>query len=931
MKRWLPLFILCLLIVLVAGQALADTSKLDPRARIAVSQLQAGAALDQLRLNGVAVSEAGDIDAFITGPVSRQALEALGVQVRTALPGIYTAFIPADAIDRVAALADVTGIRGAVQLEENLNVSVPYTGADLLRAPGPTFTGINGAGVLIGDVDSGLSWGHDDFKDASGLSRILNIWDQTVTTGTPPSGYSYGREWTKAQIDAASCTETDANGHGTHVMGIAAGDGSQTGGTYGVPAFTYTGMAPMADIIEVKSTYTDTQILDGVAYVFGRATALGKNAVCNISLGGQYGPHDGTSPLESGLTALTGAGRIICNSAGNNRGTGASGYPYLHARLFSPLVGDSAKLLVSGASTNPPSGSAASVAIDGYYGTADNINVTLRTPNNTFIGPITLGNSNAAYPGTVYTGVGRVYVENGVYTTDTGKKQIYFEISRTSSTNTPNGTWTFYFTPVSLGGGGGRVDMWRFYTYTTTIANATTFTLKNTNENTVSEPANAEGSITVAAWETKNSWVDCGGRYVSYTSAPAIGAICDFSSQGPTADGRQKPDIAAPGMGIGAARSLNVSYVCASTPSAYLNDGGYHVINQGTSMAAPHVTGACALLMQRYGAMTPAQLKTYLTANAIVDGDTGPVWNFDFGNGKLHLPDFVAPAVTVTYPNGGEVLVAGVTENLTWTATDNVGVSSVDLLLSRNGVGGTYATIASGIANSGSCAWPVALPASEDCWLKVVAHDAAGNTGSDVSNAAFAIIDGAVPALMTEFVAAATGAGVELRWAFSDPSAFGSVRVERSGTSEGPWAALAVDVREENGVSIAVDGTAQSGATYWYRISAVSGGTRMTFGPIEATAGEVILSFGLGQPVPNPTSGSMRVDFAVPHEATVDLVLYDMQGRRVATLVDGAVAAGRHLAQWNGLVGDHAAPAGIYFLRLRVPGTVLSRRLVITR
>lgn len=935
MKRPILVFLLSALVVLVAGQALADASKLDPRARIAISQLEAGVAPEQLRLDGFAVTAAGEIDAFISGSVSRSELEALGVQVRTALPGVYTVFIPAGVVDQVAALPNVVSIRGAAQLEENLNVSVPYTGANVLRAAGPSFSGINGAGVLIGDVDSGLSWGHDDFKDASGGSRILNIWDQTVT-GTPPSGYSYGVEWTKAQIDALACTETDVSGHGTHVMGIAAGDGSQTGGTYGVPAFTYTGMAPMADIIEVKSTYSDTQILDGVAYVFGRATALGKNAVCNISLGGHYGPHDGTSPLETGLNALTGAGRIICNSAGNSRGTGLSGSPYIHARLFAPILGDSAKLSVAGATTTPPAGSAASVAIDGYYEAADNISITIRTPNNTFIGPIALGSANGAYPGTIYTGVGRVYVENGLSTTSTGKKEIYFEMSRTSTTNTPNGTWTFYFTPVGLGGGG-RVDMWRYYTYTTTIANGTTFTLKNTNENTVSEPANAENSITVAAWESKNSWIDCGGRSVSYSAAPMIGAISDFSSQGPTVDGRQKPDIAAPGMGIGSARSLNLAYTCPASATAYLNDGGYHVINQGTSMAAPHVSGACALLMQRYGAMTPAAIKTYLAANAIVDGGTGAVWNNNFGNGRLYLPDFVDPVVTLLSPNGGENLISGTSANLTWTATDAGGVASVDLLLSWTGAAGPYAPLASGLSNTGTYAWIVALPPGNgclltDCWVKVVAHDALGNTGSDISDARFTLMDLATPTLLSRFTASPVASGIELRWQFSDPGRFGAVTVERAAGTAGPWTAVDVERSEDADVSVALDRSPQSGTTYWYRIAATMNGKRLTFGPIEAKTGEVIVAFALSQPLPNPTSGgALRVDFAVPRDSRVSLGLFDMQGRHVATLLDGAVPAGRHQAVWDGTADGRSAPAGIYFVRLQAPGVNLTRRLVVTR
>jgi hypothetical protein len=936
MTRPLRIFLLAGLLVFIAGQASADISKLDPRARIAVTLLRGGTPVPELRANAQAVSETGDLDVFIQGSVSREELEALGVQVRTTLPRLYTAYVPVDVIDQVAALSDVTSIHGATECLPNLNTSVPTTGASLLRGAGPAFAGVNGAGVLVGDVDSGIYFAHGDFKDNSGLTRIINIWDQTVSTVNPPSGYTYGREWSKAEIDGGTCTETDGGGaitsgygHGTHVMGIAAGDGSQTGGTYGVPAYTYVGMAPMADIIMVKTTMYDTAILDGVAYFFGRATARGQNAACNLSLGGQSGPHDGTSAFEAGLTALTGSGRIICVAAGNDRGTGASGYPYIHARLFAALTGDSAKMLVSGASSNPPAGSAASVAIDGYYEAADNVNVTLRAPNGQIIGPITLGTSNAAYPGAVYTGVGRVYVENGIYTTSTGKKEIYFEMSRTSSTNTPNGTWTFLFAPVSLGGGG-RVDMWRYYTYTSTIANATQFTLKNTNENTVSEPANAAGVITVGGWETKNGWTDCGGRSVSYTSAPVVGALNTFSAQGPSVDGRQKPDITAPGMGVGSTRSFDATGTCGTSASSLLNDGSNHVINQGTSMAAPHATGASALLMQKYGALTPAQIRTYLASNATVDSYTGTVPNYDWGSGKLHLGDLLDPTVTVTNPNGGESFITTSPQTLTWTATDNVGVSSVDVLLSRSGTGGPFETLYSG-PNSNSYSWTVTGPPSNDCYLKVVAHDEAGNAGSDLSNLPFAIIDIATPTLLSEFAANPVEAGIELRWRFGQPEQFGPATVERALAADGPWVIAAVERRTEEGTSIALDRNVEGGRSYWYRITATSGTAPYTFGPIEARAGEVIREFALSRPVPNPTSSSMRVDYAVPREARVDLSVFDMQGRRVTTLVEGLAHAGRNQAIWNGTAGSGPVAAGVYFVRLRAPGVNLTRRLVIAR
>jgi hypothetical protein len=91
----------------------------------------------------------------------------------------------------------------------------------------------------------------------------------------------------------------------------------------------------------------------------------------------------------------------------------------------------------------------------------------------------------------------------------------------------------------------------------------------------------------------------------------------------------------------------------------------------------------------------------------------------------------------------------------------------------------------------------------------------------------------------------------------------------------------------------------------------VTGGTApYTFGPIEATAGEMIREFALSRPVPNPTSSSMRVDYAVPREARVDLSVFDMQGRRVTTLVEGLAHAGRNQAIWNGTAGSGPVAAG---------------------
>ena len=103
--------------------------------------------------------------------------------------------------------------------------------------------------------------------------------------------------------------------------------------------------------------------------------------------------------------------------------------------------------------------------------------------------------------------------------------------------------------------------------------------------------------------------------------------------------------------------------------------------------------------------------------------------------------DVAAPVAAVLAPNGGESVEVAGTTNITWTASDSAGVTGVDLVLSRDG-GATFTeTLASGLANTGTYAWTVTAPATTSAFVRVLAHDAGCNTGSDASDAAFTIAD----------------------------------------------------------------------------------------------------------------------------------------------------------------------------------------------
>ena len=293
MNRWSPriAFIVSLTaVVFTTTTAFAESSKLDIAARIAIYNLRQGVQPGEMRENGImAATEAGEIDCFIVGDVTRAELEAAGARIRTALPGIFTAFIPLESVDAVAAIAGVQKIEGAQIEEVEHNLSVPTTNASLFRGAGPTFTGLNGAGVIVGNIDTGVDYDHEDFKDAVGNTRFLKIWDQTDAIGPPAAGFGYGSDWTAADINALVSRAKDTHGHGSHTLGTAGGDGSQTFGA-SAPAFTYTGMAPMADLIAVDAStagsFSNTAMIDGINYIFQQATAFGKPAVANLSIGG---------------------------------------------------------------------------------------------------------------------------------------------------------------------------------------------------------------------------------------------------------------------------------------------------------------------------------------------------------------------------------------------------------------------------------------------------------------------------------------------------------------------------------------------------------------------------------------------------------------------------------------------------------------------
>jgi subtilisin family serine protease len=428
----------------------------------------------------------------------------------------------------------------------------------------------------------------------------------------------------------------------------------------------------------------------------------------------------------------------------------------------------------------------------------------------------------------------------------------------------------------------------------------------------------------VAAWVSRQNWTDCGARSVTFTGTPAAGNLATYSSPGPTRDGRQKPDIAAPGVAIGSTRSDDNGAVACPGAVTTLLPGLRHYINSGTSMAAPHVTGAVALLMQKFGAVTPAMAKTHLTTVALLDGFTGAVWNNSWGNGKLRV-DVTDPVATVTAPNGGEILYITTNTNLTWTANDPIlfgPTVTIDILLSRTGSGGPYTGLATGHPNTGSFNWNVTGPPTADAWVKIVAIDPVTNQGTDISDAQFTIANQPVPVELALFLAEPIETGIKVSWKFNEDVQFAQVAVERGDAGSGPFSRLESSIEtDQDGNSVVVDNTAEYGHTYFYRLVATSrSGQTSTFGPMSAIAGKPYTRFDLAPVWPNPSTGLARIDFTVPQESRVKVLVFDIQGRQVATLADGSYSPGKYQVTWDGSseTGEKAS-SGMYFVHMVAP------------
>jgi hypothetical protein len=579
--------------------------------------------------------------------------------------------------------------------------------------------GVDGSGVLVGVADTGLDVTLQDFRDPkSGKSRVAWLLDLSL----PPAGIhpelesqfcikttdgtcQLGAVLQGSDIDAllsgpaSPGLPIDEYGHGTHVTSIAAGNG-------GVAA-RYVGGAPRAQIVFARvvrarydpaSTIENDDLLTGVSFLFNRADAMKLPISANLSIGTDFGPHDGTLSWEKAIASYVGEkapGRSLAVAAGNS---GSIVLSPIHQVVYVPSGGGVVSVPIP-----TPGSTSGTVQVWVSFTAGSSLSVGLDGPDGTWIAPVASGQtgnvSTAGYAASIANGSSATQISGAQIPSGSEGAVVVWDAD--GGAGWPSGTYS-----ITLQGQG-TADLW----VSSAVTNADGSTLgfdHGVREGTINLPATQPGLIAVGCTVNRASWIsiddaewtlgtpvlDPAGGLPGDGGIPVVlGGVCWFSSAGPDVTGVPKPEISAPGSWVIAAMSSEAmpavydhagqldsgSAVSIFTSESCPEDGGFdplcfqvdtgHAVAEGTSMSAPMVTGAVALMLEKDPTLTESQIVPILQGGAHYFRSGSVEFEDQGGPGEL---DVVGSLAVMDLMNHPELMLPSAARSWLTLSTDYV-------------------------------------------------------------------------------------------------------------------------------------------------------------------------------------------------------------------------------------------------------------------
>ncbi|WP_347994572.1 S8 family peptidase [uncultured Eubacterium sp.] len=479
--------------------------------------------------------------------------------------------------------------------------AVEATGA--LRLQRVRGTSLTGNGVIVGFIDTGIDYTNDIFKNVTGKTRILSIWDQSDQSGTHPQGIEFGSEYTREDIDRALQSENpysivptkDTQGHGTFMAGVACGSEDVENNFIGAANESQIAVVKLKKakkylrdfyLIEenVQDVYQENDIMQAVTYLRNLSRRESKPLVLVLGLGTGSGQRSGGSALSQQLNDLGEMiGCCVVTCAGNE---GNARLHYKGSVLNKEY--EDVELRV-GEGTN-------GFTMELWGNSPDIISVAFISPSGEMISriPARVGQSDTVE---FLLEKSKIDISYSLVEAGGGVELIFMRFIDP----TP-GVWI-----IRVYGNNILEGDYNIWLPIKQFIDKETYFLKPNPDITLTVPSTTQATITVAAYDNMTN------------------ALFTDSSRGFTRTNEIKPDITAPGVNV-YGPGINNNYVRKS----------------GTSVAAALVAGNCAQLMQ-WGIVekNETQMKTNYIKNFLIRGairDRNIVYpSKEWGYGKVNV------------------------------------------------------------------------------------------------------------------------------------------------------------------------------------------------------------------------------------------------------------------------------------------------------